>query len=69
MERIVQFSSNSLALVLSSTYFDVADYIDNYNVYQRKTYRKDWNDSEIINRIVKAQEYDAHKTSVLIVPY
>ena len=62
--ELCNFSSNSLALVLSSTYFDVADYIDNYNVYQRKTYRKDWNDSEIINRIVKAQEYDAHKTSV-----
>ena len=63
--ELCNFSSNSLALVLSSTYFDVADYIDNYNVYQRKTYRKDWNDSEIINRIVKAQEYDAQKTSVI----
>ena len=39
--ELCNFSSNSLALVLSSTYFDVADYIDNYNVYQRNDI--DWN--------------------------
>ena len=62
--ELCNFSSNSLALVLSSTYFDEMDYIDNYNIYQRKTFGKDWSESKVIDRIVKSQKYDAHRTSV-----
>ena len=62
--ELCNFSTNSLALVLSSTYFDVTDYIDNYKVYQGRAYSKVLTKNDLSGQVLAMQCYDARKPSV-----
>lgn len=62
--ELCNFSSNSLALVLSSTFFDVYDYVDNYSVYKTKNFALQLPEIPFSERILSKQKYDSRNTSV-----
>lgn len=62
--ELCNFSSNSLALVLSSTFFDACDYVDNYSVYKTKSFALQLPEMTFTERILSKQKYDSKNTSV-----
>ncbi len=62
--ELCNFSSNSLALILSSTYFDETDYIDNYGVYQAGVFHNQINGRVEVERIENFLNYDSKYTKV-----
>lgn len=62
--ELCNFSSNSLALVLSSTFFDENDYVDNYSIYKTKSFALQLSGTLLSERSLSKQKYDSKHTSV-----